>query len=140
MTVAIQDFNRSSNSEGSFDFSITDTNVKLDDVREQLRTVNDPDIHINIFELGLIYHCDIVDGKCKTVMTLTSPFCPVAGEMPEWVKDALLKVPGINEVDVEMTFEPTFNPDQMSEIARFTLNLGEDEHEDEYVTNTTKFR
>ena len=73
-------------------------------------------------------------------MTLTSPFCPVAGEMPVWAKNALMKVPGINEVDVEMTFEPTFSPSQMSELAQMTLNLDGDTRDDEYVTQYHRFR
>lgn len=140
MTVKVEDFNRRKNSEGSFDLLITDETVKQEDIKKELREVYDPEISINIFDLGLIYHCDVVDGKCKTVMTLTSPFCPVAGEMPVWTKNALMKVPGIKEVDVEMTFEPTFSPQQMSELAQMTLNLGEDYRDDEYVTQYHRFR
>jgi len=140
MKVEIKDFNRSPDAEGSFDLKITDPNVNQEDIKKELREVHDPEISINIFELGLIYHCDVVEGNCTTVMTLTSPFCPVAGEMPIWTEQALLKVPGINKVEVQMTFEPTFNPSQMSEIAQFTLNLGDDNHDDEYVTNYHRFR
>ena len=140
MTVKIEDFNRRANEEGTFDLLVTDDNVKQEDIKKELRADNDPEISRNIFALGLIYHCDVVEGKCKTVMTLTSPFCPVAGEMPVWTKDALMKVPGINEVDVEMTFEPTFNPSQMSELAQMTLNLDGDSREDEYVTQYHRFR
>ena len=140
MTVKVEDFNRRKNSEGSFDLLITDETVKQEDIKKELREVYDPEISINIFDLGLIYHCDVVDGKCKTVMTLTSPFCPVAGEMPVWTKNALMKVTGIKEVDVEMTFEPTFSPQQMSELAQMTLNLGEDYRDDEYVTQYHRFR
>lgn len=140
MTVKVEDFNRRNNEEGTFDLLITDENVKQEDIKKELREVYDPEISINIFDLGLIYHCDVVDGKCKTVMTLTSPFCPVAGEMPVWAKNALMKVPGINEVDVEMTFEPTFSPSQMSELAQMTLNLDGDTRDDEYVTQYHRFR
>jgi metal-sulfur cluster biosynthetic enzyme len=139
-TIAVKDFNRSASEDGSFNLEIQDKNVKQEDIKKELREVYDPEISINIFELGLIYHCDVIDGKCITLMTLTSPFCPVAGEMPIWTKEALLKVPGINEVEVEMTFEPTFSPSQMSELAQMTLNLDGDTGEDEYVTDYHRFR
>lgn len=140
MKITPEQFNRTKAEDGSFNLKIQDTNVNQEDVKKELREVYDPEISINIFELGLIYHCDVVDGKCHTVMTLTSPFCPVAGEMPVWTKEALLKVPGIKEVEVEMTFEPTFSPAQMSEMAQFALNQFDDQRDDEYVTDYHRFR
>ena len=72
-----------------------------------LKTVYDPEIPVDIYELGLIYKVDVADNKDVTVdMTLTAPGCPVAGEMPGMVKDALLTVPGIGDVTVNMTFDP----------------------------------
>jgi FeS assembly SUF system protein len=89
-----------------------------------LKTVFDPEIPVDIYELGLIYKVDVADNKDVTVdMTLTAPGCPVAGEMPGMVKDALLTVPGIGEVTVNMTFDPPWTPDRMSEEAKLELNM-----------------
>jgi FeS assembly SUF system protein len=89
-----------------------------------LKTVYDPEIPVDIYELGLIYKVDVADNKDVTVdMTLTAPGCPVAGEMPGMVKDALLTVPGIGEVTVNMTFDPPWTPDRMSEEAKLELNM-----------------
>ena len=89
-----------------------------------LKTVFDPEIPVDIYELGLIYKVDVADNKDVTVdMTLTAPGCPVAGEMPGMVKDALLTVPGIGDVTVNMTFDPPWTPDRMSEEAKLELNM-----------------
>ncbi|HMI97725.1 MAG TPA: SUF system Fe-S cluster assembly protein [Micropepsaceae bacterium] len=89
-----------------------------------LKTVFDPEIPVDIYELGLIYKVDVADNKDVTIdMTLTAPGCPVAGEMPGMVKDALLTVPGIGEVTVNMTFDPPWTPDRMSEEAKLELNM-----------------
>ena len=89
-----------------------------------LKSVYDPEIPVDIYELGLIYKVDVADNKDVTVdMTLTAPGCPVAGEMPVMVKDALEKVEGIGEVAVNMTFDPPWTPDRMSEEARLELNM-----------------
>lgn len=122
------DFNRKPHEDGTFDWDIQDPNINVENVKAVLKEVFDPEIHINIHDLGLIYHCDVLDGSCKVIMTLTSPFCPVAGEMPEWVKEALLKVEGINSVEIEMTFDPTFGPEMMSELAQFSLNMFEEDY------------
>ncbi|WBU58367.1 SUF system Fe-S cluster assembly protein [Paracoccus sediminicola] len=95
-----------------------------DQVVEACRTVYDPEIPVNIYDLGLIYTLDIADdGKVGVVMTLTAPGCPVAGEMPGWVADAVEAVPGVREVDVEMTFQPQWGMDMMSEEARLELGF-----------------
>lgn len=95
-----------------------------DPVVEACRTVYDPEIPVNIYDLGLIYTLDISDeGKVGVVMTLTAPGCPVAGEMPGWVADAVESVPGVREVDVEMTFQPQWGMDMMSEEARLELGF-----------------
>ena len=95
-----------------------------DPVVEACRTVYDPEIPVNIFDLGLIYTLDISDeGKVGVVMTLTAPGCPVAGEMPGWVADAVEAVPGVREVEVEMTFQPQWGMDMMSEEARLELGF-----------------
>jgi FeS assembly SUF system protein len=89
-----------------------------------LKTVYDPEIPVDIYELGLIYKVDVADNKDVTVdMTLTAPACPVAGEMPNMVRDALLTVAGIGEVTVNMTFDPPWTPDRMSEEAKLELNM-----------------
>src|SRR6478672_11320512 len=89
-----------------------------------LKTVYDPEIPVDIYELGLIYKVDVADNKDVTVdMTLTAPACPVAGEMPNMVRDALLMVPGIGEVTVNMTFDPPWTPERMSEEAKLELNM-----------------
>ena len=89
-----------------------------------LKTVYDPEIPVDIYELGLIYKVDVSDHKDVTVdMTLTAPNCPVAGEMPGNVKAALEKVEGIGEVTVNMTFDPPWTPERMSEEAKLELNM-----------------
>ena len=90
----------------------------------ELKTVFDPEIPVDIYELGLIYKIDVADNKDITIdMTLTAPACPVAGEMPGWVKDAVSKVPGIGEVTVNMVFDPPWTPERMSEEAKLELNM-----------------
>jgi len=89
-----------------------------------LKTVYDPEIPVDIYELGLIYKVDVADNKDVTIdMTLTAPGCPVAGEMPGMVKSALETVKGIGEVKVNMTFDPPWTPDRMSEEAKLELNM-----------------
>ncbi|MDE1938979.1 MAG: SUF system Fe-S cluster assembly protein [Alphaproteobacteria bacterium] len=89
-----------------------------------LKTVYDPEIPVDIYELGLIYKVDVADNKDVAVdMTLTAPGCPVAGEMPEMVRTALQGVEGIGVVTVNMTFDPPWTPERMSEEARLELNM-----------------
>ncbi|HEX4177442.1 MAG TPA: SUF system Fe-S cluster assembly protein, partial [Rhizomicrobium sp.] len=89
-----------------------------------LKTVYDPEIPVDIYELGLIYKVDVSDEKNVIVdMTLTAPGCPVAGEMPGNVKAALETVEGIGEVTVNMTFDPPWTPERMSEEAKLELNM-----------------
>jgi FeS assembly SUF system protein len=93
-----------------------------DDVISALKTVYDPEIPSDIFELGLIYKIDIEDDRMvKIMMTLTAPGCPVAGEMPGWVENAVGAVPGVSGVTVEMTFDPPWTPDRMSEEAQVAV-------------------
>jgi len=95
-----------------------------DSVVEACKTVYDPEIPVNIFDLGLIYTIDINDEYAvRIVMTLTAPGCPVAGEMPGWVADAVEPLPGVKQVDVEMTFQPQWGMDMMSEEARLELGF-----------------
>jgi FeS assembly SUF system protein len=89
-----------------------------------LKTVYDPEIPVDIYELGLIYEVDVADNKDVTIdMTLTSPGCPVAGEMPNMVTEALKTVKGVGEVKVNMTFDPPWTPERMSEEAKLELNM-----------------
>ncbi|HWU25661.1 MAG TPA: SUF system Fe-S cluster assembly protein [Rhizomicrobium sp.] len=89
-----------------------------------LKTVYDPEIPVDIYELGLIYKVDVSDNKDVAVdMTLTAPGCPVAGEMPEMVKSALEGVEGIGQVTVTMVFDPPWTPEKMSEEAKLELNM-----------------
>src|SRR5580704_4913377 len=89
-----------------------------------MKTVFDPEIPVDIYELGLIYKVDVADNKDVAVdMTLTAPGCPVAGEMPEMVKSALQTVDGIGEVVVNMVFDPPWTPERMSEEAKLELNM-----------------
>ena len=89
-----------------------------------LKTVYDPEIPVDIYELGLIYKVDLEpDYTLKIEMTLTAPGCPVAGEMPGWVKEAAETVKGVKRADVTLTFDPPWSPDQMSDEARLQLNM-----------------
>jgi FeS assembly SUF system protein len=89
-----------------------------------LKTVFDPEIPVDIYELGLIYKVDVADNKDVAVdMTLTAPGCPVAGEMPEMVRSALETVDGIGQVTVTMVFDPPWTPERMSEEAKLELNM-----------------
>ena len=93
-------------------------------VVEACRSVFDPEIPVNIYDLGLIYTIDIgAENDVDITMTLTAPGCPVAGEMPGWVADAVSAVPGVKQVDVEMTFEPQWGMDMMSDEARLELGF-----------------
>lgn len=89
-----------------------------------LREVYDPEIPVNIFDLGLIYAIDITEnGEVYVGMTLTAPGCPVAGEIPQWVRDAVFTVEGVRDVEVEILWDPPWRPDFMSEAARLDLGM-----------------
>jgi FeS assembly SUF system protein len=93
------------------------------DIVAALKTVYDPEIPADIYELGLIYKIDVDDDRNVAIeMTLTAPGCPVAGEMPGWVENAVGSVPGIGRVDVTMTFDPPWSQDRMSDEARVALD------------------
>ncbi|NMA98569.1 MAG: SUF system Fe-S cluster assembly protein [Phyllobacteriaceae bacterium] len=88
-----------------------------------LKTVYDPEIPVDIYELGLIYKVDLDDDRNLTIdMTLTAPGCPVAGEMPGWVENAARSVEGIQDVTVNMVFDPPWDATRMSEEAQVALN------------------
>ena len=95
-----------------------------EDVIGQLKSVYDPEIPTDIYELGLIYKVELEDDRLlKVEMTLTAPACPVAGEMPEWVREACEVVAGVRRVEVSMTFDPPWTPDRMSDEAKLELNM-----------------
>ena len=95
-----------------------------DDLIGALKTVYDPEIPVDIYELGLIYKIDISDDRDVLVdMTLTAPGCPVAGEMPGWVEDAVRSVDGVGDVQVNLGFDPPWDPCRMSDEARVALNM-----------------
>ncbi|WP_291676418.1 SUF system Fe-S cluster assembly protein [Bosea sp. (in: a-proteobacteria)] len=95
-----------------------------DDIIAALKTVYDPEIPSDIYELGLIYRVDIADDRQVAIdMTLTAPGCPVAGEMPGWVENAVGAVPGVSGVTVNMTFDPPWDQSRMSDEARVALDM-----------------
>jgi FeS assembly SUF system protein len=95
-----------------------------DSVVEACRTVYDPEIPVNIYDLGLIYTIEISEeSDVKVIMTLTAPGCPVAGDMPGWVAEAVSPLPGVKHVDVELTWEPPWGMDMMSDEARLELGF-----------------
>lgn len=94
------------------------------DVIAQLKSVYDPEIPVDIYELGLIYKVELEDDRLlKIDMTLTAPGCPVAGEMPMWVQEACEVVAGVRRVEVSMTFDPPWTMDRMSDEAKLELNM-----------------
>jgi FeS assembly SUF system protein len=95
-----------------------------DSIIGALKSVYDPEIPADIYELGLIYNVDIDDSRFVTIeMTLTAPACPVAGEMPVWVENAVGALPGISGVKVNMVFDPPWDQSRMSDEARVALDM-----------------
>lgn len=97
---------------------------RVEEIVENLRHVYDPEVPVNIYELGLIYEITAnTDDSFYIKMTLTAPNCPVAGEMPIWVEEAARKVEGVGEVTVDLTFDPPWNPTYMAETAKLMMNM-----------------
>ena len=95
-----------------------------DQLIAKLKTVYDPEIPVDIYELGLIYKVDVSDDKDVAIdMTLTAPGCPVAGDMPGWVENAVASVPGVGQVKVKLVFDPPWDMTRMSDEARLALNM-----------------
>jgi FeS assembly SUF system protein len=95
-----------------------------EDLIVALKTVFDPEIPVDVYELGLIYRVDVDDSRFVSIdMTLTAPGCPVAGEMPTWVENAVTAVPGVSGAKVNMVFEPPWNQTRMSEEAKIALDM-----------------
>jgi FeS assembly SUF system protein len=91
---------------------------------DAIRTVYDPEIPVNIYELGLIYDLDIdAKGNVAIRMTLTAPGCPVAGTMPQMVRDAVARVEGLNDIDVDLVWDPPWDKSRMSEAAQLELGM-----------------
>ena len=112
--------------EGTSDSSIPqdELNRLTDDLIAAFKTVFDPEIPVDIYELGLIYKVDIDDDRKVDIdMTLTAPGCPVAGDMPGWVENAARTVDGVADVEVRLTFDPPWDPSRMSDEARLALNM-----------------
>lgn len=95
-----------------------------EDIVAALKTVHDPEIPADIYEIGLIYRIDISDDREVEIdMTLTAPACPVAGEMPQWVEDAVASVPGVGPVKVNLVFEPPWDMSRLSDEARLAIGM-----------------
>ena len=90
---------------------------------DEIKKIYDPEIPVNIYDLGLIYEVEVNEDKAKIVMTLTSPNCPVAESLPKDVKDSAMQVNGIEKVDLDLVFEPPWDKSMLSEAAKLELNL-----------------
>ena len=90
----------------------------------EIKKIYDPEIPVNIYELGLIYKIEVIEEKKVNIdMTLTSPNCPVAESLPKTVKDNILKIDGVSDVDLKLVWDPPWSKDKMSEAAKLELNL-----------------
>ena len=97
---------------------------KKDQIIQEIRKIYDPELPVNIYELGLIYDIQIKDEKFVSIkMTLTTPNCPVAESLPKEVKEGVMQVEGIEDVDLELVWDPPWNKDMMSEAAKLEMNL-----------------
>jgi FeS assembly SUF system protein len=115
---------RTANMETQSALSPEDTERLTSEIVAALKTVFDPEIPADIYELGLIYKVDISDERAVDVtMTLTTPNCPAAGELPTQVENAIASVPGVGVVNVNLVWDPAWSPDRMSDEARLVLNM-----------------
>src|SRR5215469_16504719 len=104
--------------------SQTELDQLTDLLVDKLKTVYDPEIPVDIYELGLIYKVDVSDDKDVVVeMTLTAPGCPVAGDMPDWVREAVMSIEGVRSCAVNLVFDPPWDPSWMSDEAKLELNM-----------------
>jgi len=112
------------NMETNSGLSLEETERLTGEIVGALKTVFDPEIPADIYELGLIYKVDIKDDRSVDVMmTLTTPNCPAAGELPQSVENAVASVPGVGVVNVNLVWDPAWSPDRMSDEARLVLNM-----------------
>jgi FeS assembly SUF system protein len=115
---------RTANMETQSALSPDETERLTTEIVAALKTVFDPEIPADIYELGLIYKVDISDERAVDVtMTLTTPNCPAAGELPTQVENAIASVPGVGVVNVNLVWDPAWSPDRMSDEARLVLNM-----------------
>jgi FeS assembly SUF system protein len=122
--VAIADEPKISNMQTNSVLPAEETERLGTEIVAALKTVFDPEIPADIYELGLIYRVDIKDDRAVDVeMTLTTPNCPAAGELPQMVENAVASVPGVGVVNVNIVWEPTWTPDRMTDEARLVLNM-----------------
>ena len=94
-----------------------------DKVIAEIKKIYDPEIPVNIYELGLIYDININNSEVKVKMTLTTPNCPVAESLPKEVKDSILEIDGVSKVDLDLVWDPPWDKSMMSEAAKLELNL-----------------
>jgi FeS assembly SUF system protein len=110
--------------KGPSEMAAEELRVLTDSIVAALKTVYDPEIPADIYELGLIYNVDVDESRFVTIeMTLTAPACPVAGEMPSWVENAIGAVPGVAGAKVNMVFDPAWDQSRMSDEARAALDM-----------------
>jgi len=122
----LQDFlpNKNSSYLKKLDNLKKSVRIKEEQVIERIKTVMDPEIPVNLYDLGLIYHIDINDNNdIKIKMTLTNPNCPVAGSMPENVGKSVEKISGLNSIEVSLVWDPKWHKDLMSEEAKLALDI-----------------
>lgn len=98
-------------------------NPKKEDIIAALKTVYDPEIPVDIYELGLVYDIAVDEGKVTVTMTLTAPNCPIADDVVGFVRNAVMYVQGVTDVDVKLVFEPEWTPALMSDEAKLALNM-----------------
>jgi metal-sulfur cluster biosynthetic enzyme len=97
--------------------------VTEDVIVEALREVYDPELHYNIYDLGLVYDINVDDGKVKILMTLTTPMCPIGPMVTEQIQENLHLIPGVKDIDIQWTFDPPWNPEMMSDEAKEDLGI-----------------
>jgi len=97
--------------------------VTEDVIVEALREVYDPELHYNIYDLGLVYDITIADGNVGVLLTLTTPACPIGPMLSEQLQETLRLIPGIKDVDIQWTFDPAWNPDMMTDEAKADLGI-----------------
>ena len=122
----LEDFlpNKNGSYYKKFDLKNELTLIKKEEIIECIKTVMDPEIPVNIYELGLIYKIEIIEDKKVNIdMTLTTPNCPVADSLPKMVKNNILKIDGVSDVDLKLIWDPPWTKDNMSEAAKLELNL-----------------
>ena len=104
--------------------NISTRSIDKSEIIDSLKTIHDPELPVNIYDLGLIYDIELIDNNdLKVKMSLTAPGCPVAGEMPGQVANTLAKIPNIGLIEVELVWEPVWTKDRMSEDAKLALDI-----------------